>query len=326
MLLMVALLHSLIGMATKETGKIDMPKIRVTDIDVFYTCIYQGKEQQVNPNLLTMLISHGGFGTVDHQLEIAAWKCLSDTLQLIYFDQRGCGQSDDGHLSLWTVEQFGKDIHNLSNALNIKHPIVGGISSGGYATLAYAVCYPSQPRAMILLNTEPVVNPDEKKSAYIAQSERHDKRDFAFFKHKSDSEIRTLALQAGQAAYDYDIAPSKQTLKTFIEKGYNTISKTNFEFIPPTRENMKLKNTLHNGYKMFDYSDDLPSVKCPILWFAGEWDPLHPPIGVEKSASKQDNIELHILKAGAPVYQDAKDDFDLISHKFLHETFKTEVK
>jgi pimeloyl-ACP methyl ester carboxylesterase len=72
---------------------------------------------------------------------------------------------------------------------------------------------------------------------------------------------------------------------------------------------MEMKKLFANGYKKFDYSDSMPRITCPVLWFAGEWDPLHPACCAQEGAKKLTQVDLHILPTGAPVYQDNPDAF-----------------
>lgn len=299
-----------------------MPYVNIGDIKMFYRVFVDEQEvDKVNPSSPVMIVHHGGMGISDHQIELQAWKSFSKKLQVVYIDQRGCGKTEDGDPKLWTMNQFGDDIYLFSKALGIKDPIVGGVSSGGYATIAYATRHPKHPRAIILVNTEAVVSPEDKAKAYLAQGERDDKKEFAPFKELKDDTIKEYAKQASLAVVAYDNDPSEKNFLTFAKYGFSTISKKPYDLPDPVRVNKKMKGVFANGYKKFDYSGDMDKIICPVLWFAGEYDPLHPYQGAEKGkkliSSKE--VELHILNSGAPVYHDNPDEFYKIMNSFLEK-------
>lgn len=300
-----------------------MPIVKVDDINIFYK-IFSGKNEVgvLDPDAKTMIVLHGGFGILDHQIEVSAWLAFSSHGQVIFIDQRGCGLSEDGEQDKWTMDQFGDDIFNFSKALNINKPIVAGVSSGGYAAIAYATRHPEHPGALILLNTEPAVSPDAKKEAYSALGRRDDKREFSTFKKLSDSEIEAYTDKAAIASYQYDLNPTAENFEKFAEYGFSIISKARFDLTPPVRQNMEMKKIFANGYQKFNYLSDMEKITCPVLWFAGEWDPLHPLSCAVEGSKKLSHVELNILKAGAPVYQDDPDNFYQRIFAFFENDFE----
>ena len=80
-----------------------------------------------------------------------------------------------------------------------------------------------------------------------------------------------------------------------------------------------MKKLLGNGYKKFDYSSDLHKIACPTLWLAGEYDPIHPPSGMEAAVKQMQNVESHILNAGDPVYQDQPEEFYQLVCQFFEK-------
>lgn len=297
-----------------------MPFKKIKDIQVFYKVFVNKKEMPtLDPEKPAMIVLHGGFGIVDHQIEVPAWIEFSHQLQLIFIDQRGCGKTEDGDAALWTMDQFGDDIFNFIQGMGLKKVIVAGISAGGYATIAYATRHPQQPSALILLNTEAVVSPAEKKQAYVSLANRTDKREFFPFQNLSESEIIDYANKAGQASYQYDINPTHENFVEFAKWGYSLLSKTPYDLIKPARDNLFMKEKFANGYEKFNYLTDMHKISCPVLWFAGEWDSLHPKSSAEKSVAHLPNARLCILPAGAPVYHDAQEEFMRRASRFIAE-------
>lgn len=286
-----------------------MPKVNIGDIDLYYVCYQDEVLCEVDLSKKTLIVHHGGMGFLDHQIELEPWKPFSKDLQVIFIDQRGCGQSDDGDGAKWTMNQFGDDIVAFAKALGLEKPIVGGVSSGGYASLACATRHPDFPGGLILLNTEPVVSPEMKRDAYFSQGKREDKREFAKFKSMTDEEITAFCKHAGAAVFNYDKHPAQDSERNFFKYGFDTISKNNYHLTEAVRVNKVMKAKFKNGYGLFDYSKEMGEIACPVLWFAGTYDPLHPCAGAQEAAKKVQQCELKVVEAGAPIYCDAPREF-----------------
>lgn len=89
----------------------------------------------------TLVLVHGGPGA-DHSLYKPAFSALSDICQIVYYDHRGCGRSEDGPRESWTLAQWGDDLKELCDTLGIEKPIVLGTSFGGFVAQAYATRHP----------------------------------------------------------------------------------------------------------------------------------------------------------------------------------------
>lgn len=305
-----------------------MPKINIGDIKMNYTVLaYKTGEkiEALNPNHPTMIVWHGGFGIIDHQMEINAWKCFASKVQLIFSDQRGHGETDDGDPAQWTMDQHGKDVFYFTKALGLERNVVhAGVSAGGYALVSYGVQFPGHAKGLILCNTEATPSAQARRDAYLSLAKRDDKHEFTAFKNKTDEEITCMAQAAAQASFAFDTAERFDDAKwdTFCRCCFPLISKGTFEFVPPARINMDMKRHFSNGVGKFDYGARLASLKSPVLWLAGEYDPLHPKCGAEEgikalhSAGNTD-AELVLLNAGDPVYTDKMADFTQAVERFM---------
>jgi pimeloyl-ACP methyl ester carboxylesterase len=301
-----------------------MPKINIGDINMYYEVFEKGtgKEREaIDPNVPTMIVWHGGFGILDHLLEIPSWSHFSAHAQLIFPDVRGHGQTDYGDPNLWTMDQFGRDVYAFSEALGIR-AIHAGVSAGGYALISYGVQFPGHALGLILCNTESEVSVEAKFVAFNALGTRADKSEFAAFQGKSDTEIQAFSLRAAYASMRFDEAPDVAgNWEEFGAACFPLISKKSFELISPASINMNLKKKFANGYRKFSYRSRLSAITSPVLWLAGEYDPLHPLSGAARDVDIMKNagcnVDFCILKAGDPVYTDASKGFDEAILKFL---------
>src|SRR3954471_23585478 len=72
---------------------------------------------------------------------------LSDHFRLVLPDLRGFGQSRSE--SPFTMESLADDVHALLESLGVLPVVLGGLSMGGYVTLAYARKYPQDLRGVV---------------------------------------------------------------------------------------------------------------------------------------------------------------------------------
>jgi len=113
----------------------------------------------------TLLLSHGYSATCrmwDGQ--IAA---LADRYTVIVWDMRGHGESDyptdpAAYSEALTVE----DMRALLDVNGINRAIIGGLSLGGYMTLAFHARYPEMCRGLMLFDTGPGFRRDAAREAW----------------------------------------------------------------------------------------------------------------------------------------------------------------
>ena len=101
-----------------------------------------------------ILLSHGYSATCrmwDGQ--VAAF---ADRWQLILWDMRGHGQSGDpDDPALYSLEATVEDMAALLRHLGIGRAILGGLSLGGYVSLALHLAHPERVEALMLFDTGP---------------------------------------------------------------------------------------------------------------------------------------------------------------------------
>jgi len=113
----------------------------------------------------TILLSHGYSATsAMWRAQVAA---LKDQYQVVVWDMRGHGASDspeDGALysEVLTVE----DMAALLDATGAQQAIIGGLSLGGYMTLAFHATYPQRCLALMLFDTGPGYKSDKGRAAW----------------------------------------------------------------------------------------------------------------------------------------------------------------
>lgn len=133
-----------------------MAKLDRDGVKIFY---------EVHGNGPTILLSHGYSSTSrmwDGQ--IAA---LKDRYQVVVWDMRGHGESDyPENPALYSEALTVGDMAALLNVVGAKKAIVGGLSLGGYMSLAFAATHPQRLHALMLFDTGPGFKKDEARNKW----------------------------------------------------------------------------------------------------------------------------------------------------------------
>ena len=118
-----------------------------------------------------LLLTHGFSAT--SQMWRGQIEALAKDHTLILWDMRGHGQSDypadqDAYSEAATVA----DMAALLDHLGHETSIVGGLSLGGYMSLAFAKAHPERVRALLIIDTGPGFRKDEARDAWNANAIR----------------------------------------------------------------------------------------------------------------------------------------------------------
>jgi pimeloyl-ACP methyl ester carboxylesterase len=83
-------------------------------------------------------------------------EALADRYQVITWDMRGHGQSDSpDDPAAYSEAHTVADMAAILDALGIERAVIGGLSLGGYMSLAFHLAHPSRVRALMLFDTGP---------------------------------------------------------------------------------------------------------------------------------------------------------------------------
>lgn len=135
-----------------------MPTLNRGGVNLYY---------EVHGNGPTVLLSHGYSSTV--QMWHGQVAPLSRHYKLVLWDMRGHGQTDSPvNPGTYTEEATIADMAALldSAAAGAEPAIVGGLSLGGYMSLAFYLAHPERVRALLLFDTGPGFKNDEARAAW----------------------------------------------------------------------------------------------------------------------------------------------------------------
>lgn len=118
----------------------------------------------------TILLTHGYSATAEMwQPNIAA---LSQQYHLILWDMRGHGQSDSPEdPAAYSEEATVGDMAALLDAHGVNQAVIGGLSLGGYMSLAFHLVHPERVKALMLLDTGPGYKRDEPRAGWNKRAE-----------------------------------------------------------------------------------------------------------------------------------------------------------
>ncbi len=214
----------------------------------------------------TLILLHGGPGG-DHTAFKPIFSELTDAVQLIYIDLRGCGRSKRDVAGMDQLAVLAQDIYAFCQALSIVQPVILGQSFGGFIALKFAAMYPKTIGKLVLSST--TVKPNLERACQM---------------------FRQLGGEAAeQAARRYWLAPSSDhwdQYKALCLPLYQCkpIDEQMAQRAEPFNVDLCVQFSKH--IQQFDISDLPAQVRCPTLILAGEKDPI---------TTMQDAIEMHGL-------------------------------
>lgn len=219
----------------------------------------------------TLVAVHGGPG-FDHINMKDGLAPLAETLQILYYDQRGHGRSDHSTAEHWNLRTWADDLRRLCDTLGLARPVVLGSSFGGFVALTYAGLSPGHPGGIILANTTGG-RIDQQRSIEVFRRLGGDEaaaaaqRDFTELTEESSAEFNRIC---------YPLYSSKPG---YAEESRQRLARS----IQTTDVNL---HYFRHEAPRFDPWSALPAISCPVLILAGEDDPVCPLPLVEELASQ----------------------------------------
>ena len=118
-----------------------------------------------------ILLSNGYSATAQMWAgQVEAW---SGDFQIITWDMRGHGLSDSpDDPGLYNEAQTVGDMAAVLDACGVERAVIGGLSLGGYMSLAFNVAHPSRVRALVLCDTGPGYRNAEARDGWNAMAVR----------------------------------------------------------------------------------------------------------------------------------------------------------
>jgi pimeloyl-ACP methyl ester carboxylesterase len=133
-----------------------MPKLNRDGVNIHY---------EIHGSGAPLLLTHGYSST--SQMWQGQIDALSKRHKLILWDMRGHGQSDyPADAAAYSEALTVADIAALLDAAGAGKAIIGGLSLGGYMSLAFYRAHPERVRALLIIDTGPGFKNDDAREVW----------------------------------------------------------------------------------------------------------------------------------------------------------------
>ena len=238
--------------------------IGVTGGKIWYKIV--GKNKPGIP----LLVLHGGPGASHHYLEPIA--DLADERPVIFYDQLGCGNSDNPNdVALWNVERFVDELQQVIHSLDLDKVHILGQSWGAALAVEYVLMREAKGATSLILS-----GPLISASRWI--------RDQRAYIEELPEDAKKAILHAEESgAYASD--EYQQAMMVFYQKHLCRLDEWP-ECIHTTFDKLNLAQyeymwdpsefTITGTLKNYERVDQLNKITLPVLFTCGEYDEASP--------------------------------------------------
>lgn len=248
---------------------------------VLYVEIVSEQKDKLGEKKPVAFVLPGGPGA-DHR-GYMSYTCLKDKVDLVFHDPRGCGQSERGDVSSYTMNNYIDDVEAIRQALSLNNIFVIGKSYGAMCALGYTLRYPHAVEKLVLSAGAPSYH----------------------FLETAKKNVKCLGtpeqIEVCERLWQGAFKSNEELLQYFqlTQPLYSVKARAN----PPTNLSQKIKQfsfeVLNQGFKHelwhFDYEQVLQTISCPTLILAGREDWITDVSYSEAMMKKIPNSQLHIF-------------------------------
>lgn len=236
--------------------KITRPGLPTTRL---YVEVMSQHKDKLGENRPVAFILPGGPGA-DHQA-YQGYACLKEVADVVFHDPRGCGQSEKGDVSTYTMENYINDVESIRQHLALDKITVIGKSYGSMCALGYALHYPHAVHKLVLAAGAPSYR-------FLETAKKN-------LKHLGTPQ----QIAACQTLWEGRFKNRDEVLHFFQMTNtlYSVKARTqSAEFNLLKKSNHFSHEVLNEGFRQtfwhFDYENELQRVTCPTLILAGRQD------------------------------------------------------
>ena len=231
--------------------------LEINGSQVYYKTMGQGEP---------LVIVHGG-PVMDHSYLLPHLEELAKDYQLIFYDQRACGQSSvEVQVATMNLAGFVEDIEQIRQALKLERINLLGHSWGGLLAMEYGIKYPENLNHLILSNSiAPSVADWELEGGRVSERATN-----------KDREDRQAIMESGALQ---SVNPSKAIEKllriSFRPQMYDTtnLNKLNLYVPEDYMQRSQIFGLLGPDLTDFNLYSDLQKITCPTLIIYGSEEP-----------------------------------------------------
>lgn len=234
---------------------------RTTDVPLYWA-------RYGNPSNPPILVLHGGPGA-HHDYLLPQLLELTDRNELVFYDQRGGGQSKTDDRTPVTWQTHVADLDRVIGELGLENPTITGYSWGGLLAMLYAIEAAAgrvahQPQRLVLIDPAPV------NREYRRQFEEE------FSRRQQSAAVAALREQLAQSGLrERDPDAYRQRNFELSVAGYFADPSAAHD-LTPFRVTGRVQQSVWESLGDFDLlrPSELPTVSIPTLILHGNQDPI----------------------------------------------------
>lgn len=237
--------------------KIPIARPKVPETSLYVEIVSEKKEKGGEKKPVAFVLP-GGPGA-DH-MGYMNYACLKDKVDLVFHDPRGCGQSERGDVSSYTMDNYIDDVEAIRQALSLNKIYIIGKSYGAMCALGYALRYPHAVEKLVLSAGAPSYH-------FLETAKKNVKRLGTPEQIEICERLWKGAFKSNQELLHYfQLTQPLYSVKARSKPGADLTQKIKqFSF-----------EVLNQGFKYelwhFDYEEKLQTILCPTLILGGRED------------------------------------------------------
>lgn len=274
----------------------------INGTELFYKIVGEGEP---------LLIIHGGPGLNHAYLEKGLTPLAKD-YQLIFYDQRGCGQSskelDSTSVSL---DIFIEDIESLRKEFQIKKLNLLAHSWGGLLAMKYTVKYPENIKSLILSNSVSASTEIDGKASQL-MVERFTEEDNA----------KRLEIFQSESFKNREIGTIESLMKLGFKQQFHNPALVDSLKLSLNSDYMKTNQLLQylgKDLSGYDFYSELNSITASTLLVYGSYDPLTNFAGTSLNEAIPNSTFQVIDKSGHFPFIEQPEEFEGLVQSFLRK-------
>lgn len=248
-----------------------------------------------------ILVIHGGPG-LNHKYLLPHLKDLSDRYQMIFYDQRACGNSSlDVDTASIFLDNFTRDINEIRKVFETGKINLMAHSWGGLLALQYVIKYPEYVKSLILINSVGA------SSALNTEANRILAERFT----KEDSLERVKIMQK-DAFREGDPRTFEQLMKIGFKYQFHNpllIDSLDLSLNKDYARTSQLLQHLAKDLTVYDFHPDLSSIQSPTLLIYGSYDPLTDLAGERIHGSIENSLLVVLNNCGHFPFMEKQKEF-----------------
>jgi proline iminopeptidase len=249
------------------------------------------------------VVLHGGPGA-HHDYLLPGFDALARDRELIYYDQRGGGQSPVPRETPVGWREHVADLEELRRQWGLERLTIIGYSWGGLLAQLYATEYPNRVGRLALVSPAPAW-----REMRLEFERRFAERNLAPVLQQQRAELRASGLrEKNPAAY------ARRLFELSVSAYF--YDPTRARDLTPFRVTGRTQQEVWSSLGDYDLRPALVALDIPATVLQGEDDPI--PLEATRTVARLLNAELHLLRrCGHVPYIEAHDEFVRLLDEFL---------